>query len=79
MRFYLIGDNVDTQKGMLELKQFRKDLSSLLKSMLKSWHYPNPNACSFCSYSEVCIKRHKDIPADLVREAKELLKGTEAA
>jgi len=70
---------IRTQKGMHELKQFRQDLSNLLKSMLKSWHYPNPNACSFCSYSELCIKRHKDIPADLVLQAKELLKETEAA
>jgi putative RecB family exonuclease len=70
---------IRTQKGMHELKQFRQDLSNLLKSMLKSWHYPNPNACSFCSYSEMCIKRHKDISADLVEEAKKLLKETEAA
>ena len=70
---------IRTQKGMPELKQFREDLSNLLKSMLKSWHYPNPNACSFCSYSEVCIKRHKDIPADLVEEAKKLILETEVA
>jgi RecB family exonuclease len=68
---------IRTQKGMPELKQFRRDLSNLLKIMLKNWHYPNPNACSFCSYAEVCIKRHKDIPAELVQEAKELLKETE--
>ncbi len=70
---------IRTQKGMPELKQFRLDLSNLLKSMLKSWHFPNPNACSFCSYSEICIKRHQDISSKLVQEAKELLKETEAA
>ena len=69
---------IRTEKGMPELKQFRQDLSNLLKSMLKSWHYPNPNACSFCSYSEMCIKRHQDISSKLVQEAKELLKETEA-
>jgi hypothetical protein len=46
--------------------------------MLKSWHYPNPKACSFCSYAEMCIKRHQDISSKLVQEAKELLKETEA-
>ena len=70
---------IRTQKGLPELKQFRLDLSNLLKSMLKSWHFPNPNACSFCSYSEICIKRHQDISSKLVQEAKELLKETEAA
>jgi RecB family exonuclease len=70
---------IRTQKSMPELKQFRKDLSNLLKSMLKSWQYPNPNACSFCSYAEVCIKRHKDISADLVDEAKKLILETKVA
>ncbi len=70
---------IRTQKGLPELKQFRQDLSNLLKSMLKSWHYPNPNACSFCSYSEICVKRHQDISSKLVQEEKELLKETEAA
>ena len=70
---------IRTQKGLPELKQFRSDLSNLLKSLLKNWYYPNPNECSFCSYSEMCIKRHQNIPADLVEEAKKLLKETEAA
>lgn len=70
---------IRTQKGMPELKQFREDMANLLKSMLKSWAYPNPNACSFCSYAEMCIKRHQEISSKLVQEAKELLKETEAA
>ena len=70
---------IRTQKGIHELKQFRKDISNLLKVMLKPWYYPNPNSCNFCAYGEMCVKRHKDLPAELVQEAKELINETEAA
>ena len=70
---------IRTHKGMPELKQFRQDLSNLLKIMLKPWHYPNPNSCGFCAYAEMCIKRNKDLSADLVKEARRLIDETEAA
>lgn len=70
---------IQTQKGMAELKQFRQDLATLLKIMLKPWHYPNPNSCGFCAYAEMCIKRQQDLSADLVNEARRLIDETEAA
>lgn len=61
------------RKSIEDLRGFREDVRRLLNVMLKDWHYPNPNACSFCGYREICAQRHQAIPVDLIEEARELL------
>ncbi|MCP3685013.1 MAG: PD-(D/E)XK nuclease family protein [bacterium] len=52
-----------------ELKAFRKQMRNLLKSMLKDWHYPNPNHCNICSFTTHCRERNDNLSPELASEA----------
>ena len=45
------------QKTPWDLIQFRHDLLNLIKMMTKDWPFPNPNACGYCGYHNLCTNR----------------------
>ncbi len=57
-----------------ELKAFRMQIKNLLKSMLKDWHYPNPNHCNICSYTTHCQERNDNLSPLLTSEALKQIK-----
>lgn len=65
---------IRTEKGITELRHFRKEVSDLLKVMLKPWHFPNTNHCRICSYTRHCMDRHRNISEDILVAAQKLLK-----
>ncbi len=60
---------VRIRKSEDELKAFRTQMKNLLKSMLKDWHYPNPNHCNICSYTAHCRERNDNLSSELASEA----------
>ena len=68
---------IRTEKGLPELRTFRREMEKLLRVMLKDWHYPNPNHCQICNYSRYCLDRHNPLSDDLVEKAKRLLSESE--
>lgn len=68
---------IRTEKGLNDLRLFRKDLKNLMKNMLRDSHYPNPDFCQLCGYQSVCLDRRNPIPELLVEEAKEILNQVE--
>ena len=63
----------------IDFSIFRNQVRNLLKAMLKDWHYPNPNSCSFCQYTGYCLSRSNELPASLVNEANERLEAAALA
>ena len=63
----LNGDQINSQV-------FREQISQLLKAMLKDWHYPNPNHCHICQYTNYCLNRSHELPKSMIAEARQRLK-----
>jgi len=63
-----------TIRGSIELRAFRAQIRNLLKSMLKDWHYPNPNHCYICSYAEHCKNHNNELPRRTITKARQRLK-----
>lgn len=68
---------VRTEKDMETLKLFKRELKHLLNVMLRDWHFPNPNHCSICAFSEECRSRSRIADSPLIDLAKERLKKAE--
>ncbi|MCP3684253.1 MAG: PD-(D/E)XK nuclease family protein [bacterium] len=65
---------IRVRKSEQELKAFRSQMKNLLKSMLKDWHYPNPNHCNICSYTAHCRERNDDLSPELAAKAMKQIK-----
>lgn len=68
---------IRTEKGLPELRGFRNDTKQLLKVILQDSHFPNPNSCSICPFTQLCMERHNVIPTSIINQAKQLLQEVE--
>ena len=66
-----------SQMDNKQMQLFKNQIRRLLNSMLKDWHYPNPNHCNICQYTNYCVNRHNELPTRLATEAKKRLKEVE--
>ena len=64
---------IQTIRRTDDLKLFKLELKALLNSMLRDWHYPNPNACVFCHYTSYCHGRGQSA-YDLSKEERDSIK-----
>jgi RecB family exonuclease len=65
---------IRTQKGIDDLRAFRKDLENMLKVMLKDWVFPNTISCGMCGYVNSCMNR-QELKPEILTEAKALLEA----
>jgi len=68
---------IRTEKGLMELRRFRKEMEMLLKVMLRDWHFPNTNHCQICNYTRYCLERDQILPEDIVSQARKILEETD--
>jgi len=45
------------EKPVWDLMCFKHDFLNLVKMMTRDWPFPNPGACGFCAYHELCGRR----------------------
>ena len=62
-----------SKRSIDDLKKFRVYTKNILNSMLKEWHYPNPNHCVMCSYKEPCMDGEYTISNEKIEQVKEHL------
>ena len=65
---------IRTTKTIEDLRAFRKEVSNILKSMLRPWHYRNNStACVFCQYTDLCQSQNPVVSNRMASKANELL------
>ncbi|MBT4035779.1 MAG: hypothetical protein HOG80_09750 [Candidatus Marinimicrobia bacterium] len=65
---------IRTTKSIEDLRAFRKEVSNILKSMLRPWHYRNNStACVFCQYTDLCQSQNPVVSNRMASKANELL------
>ena len=64
---------IRTKRTSEDLKLFKLELKALLNSMLRDWHYPNPNFCIMCHYQSYCNSRGQGA-YDLSEEQKQSIR-----
>jgi RecB family exonuclease len=45
------------QKSAWDHQQFKHDFLNIVKMMTKDWPFPNPSACGYCAYQDICQDR----------------------
>jgi len=65
---------IRTSKSIEDLRAFRKEVSNILKSMLKPWYYKNnSHACVFCQYTDLCQSQNPVVTDRAASKANEML------
>jgi RecB family exonuclease len=64
---------IRTKRTSEDLRLFKLELKALLNSMLRDWHYPNPNFCVMCHYQGYCNSRGQE-GYDLSEEEKHTIR-----
>ena len=64
---------IRTKRTSEDLKLFKMELKALLNSMLRDWHFPNPDHCVMCHYTHYC-KNRGEAAYDLSEEEREQIK-----
>ena len=64
---------IRTKRNPDDLKLFKVELKYLLNSMLRDWHFPNPDHCVMCHYTSYCKSRGQEA-YDLSEEEREQIK-----
>jgi len=65
---------IRTTKTIQDLRAFREEVSNILKSMLKPWHFRNNStACVFCQYTEECQSQNGLVSNMLAGKARDLV------
>ena len=65
---------IRTSKSIEDLRAFRKEVSNILKSMLKPWYFKNNStACVFCQYTDLCQSQNPLLSESVASKAHELL------
>ncbi|MDZ7796971.1 MAG: PD-(D/E)XK nuclease family protein [Candidatus Marinimicrobia bacterium] len=64
---------IRTKRTSEDLKLFKLELKALLNSMLRDWHYPNPNFCVMCHYQSYCNSRAQG-SYDLSEEEQQIIR-----
>jgi RecB family exonuclease len=65
---------IRTSKSIEDLRAFRKEVSNILKSMLKPWYYKNNStACVFCQYTDLCQSQNPLVTDKAASKANEML------
>ncbi len=69
---------IRTSKSIEDLRAFRKEVSNILKSMLKPWYFKNNStACVFCQYTDLCQSQNPVVSDRVAAKAHELLAEVE--
>ena len=65
---------IRTSKSIEDLRAFRKEVSNILKSMLKPWYYKNNStACVFCQYTDLCQSQNPVVTDRMASKATDML------
>jgi len=65
---------IRTGKSVEDLRAFRKEVSNILKSMLKPWYFRNNStACVFCQYTDLCQSENALVSVNTSSKANALL------
>ncbi len=65
---------IRTTKTIEDLRAFRKEVSNILKSMLKPWYFKNNStACVFCQYTDLCQSQNPLLSESVASKAHALL------
>lgn len=70
---------IRTKRSPDDLRRFKKQMEYLLKAMLRDCYFPNPNHCHMCQYTDHCLDRSKELPANLIIQARQRLKEAQVA
>lgn len=69
---------IRTSKSIEDLRAFRKEVSNILKSLLKPWYFRNNStACVFCQYTEECQSQNPLVSDSVASKARSLLAEVE--
>lgn len=65
---------IRTSKSIEDLRAFRKEVSNILKSMLKPWYFKNnSHACMFCQYTDLCQSENAMVSDRVASKANDML------
>ncbi|MBT3631607.1 MAG: hypothetical protein HN995_00035 [Candidatus Marinimicrobia bacterium] len=65
---------IRTSKSIEDLRAFRKEVSNILKSLLKPWYFKNnSHACVFCQYTDLCQSQNPLVTDRIASRANDLL------
>jgi len=65
---------IRTSKSIEDLRAFRKEVSNILKSLLKPWYFRNNStACVFCQYTDLCQSENSLVSVSTSSKANALL------
>ena len=65
---------IRTSKSIEDLRAFRKEVSNILKSMLKPWYFKNNStACVFCQYTDLCQSQNPVVSDRVASKANGML------
>ena len=45
------------QKPVWDHQRFKQDLLNIIKMITRDWPFPNPGACGYCAYQDICQDR----------------------
>ena len=65
---------IRTCKSIEDLRAFRKEVSNILKSMLKPWYFKNNStACVFCQYTDLCQSQNPVVTDRMATKVNDML------
>ena len=65
---------IRTTKSIEDLRAFRKEVSNILKSMLRPWFFKNNStACVFCQYTDLCQSQNPMVTDRMASKANDML------